>query len=131
MRKVSPTLEALYDRYSAVLYGVALEISPTETDAESILISTFKKCYKPNLNIETGSLLITLIKLMIQTAHDKFHTGTNRTNFTLKIFENTPMLHRSLCDQNGFEGYCSEKMLSRQEGFKQMREEFFRLQRQG
>jgi len=132
MSKSVVTFEALYDKYSGMLYGIALEISRTEKEAEDILISTFQKAYRQNIHDRNGpSPLADLIKLMIQTACEKFHPGQPTNILRLKCLESTPMLHRTFCEPKGFERYCNENSLNRAEGLKQMRSEFHLLRTAG
>ena len=106
-----------------MLYSIAVEISPTEKQAEEILIITFKKAHKLNLVAQTyPSLCITLIKIIIQTAHE--HLGDFKNNFRLKQFENTPLLHKLLCEQINLDNHCQENNLTRAELGKKIREEF-------
>ncbi|MEJ7646456.1 MAG: hypothetical protein WKF87_17795 [Chryseolinea sp.] len=128
MSKSAVTFEATYDRYSPVLYGLALEIASTEQEAEEILMSTFEKAYQQKIFDHIGSsVLVTLIKLMIQLAYDKLYPDQQMFALKLKCFENTPMLHRAFCEPKGFECYCNENRLSRADGFRQMRSEFHTL----
>ena len=124
MNKNSPLIfSQLYDKYSTMLYSIAVEISPTEKQAEEILIITFKKAHKLNLVAQTyPSLCITLIKIIIQTAHE--HLGDFKNNFRLKQFENTPLLHKLLCEQINLDNHCQENNLTRAELGKKIREEF-------
>ena len=124
MNKNSPLIfSQLYDKYSTMLYSIAVEISPTEKQAEEILIITFKKAHKLNLVAQTyPSLCITLIKIIIQTAHE--HLGEFKNNFRLKQFENTPLLNHLICDQISLQDYCKEKYLTQQEGLQIIRKEF-------
>lgn len=73
--------ERLYDAYSAIVYRIALKISLDKKQAEEILISTFKKLYQlTSTEYNHQSLrIITLIKLVIQTAHE--HLDSNERNF--------------------------------------------------
>ena len=125
MTKSPVSFAAIYDRYSPLLYGLGLEIASTEREAEEILISTFEKAYQQKLFDHTGSsVLIPLIKLLIQIACEKFYPDKQIDGLKLKCFENAPMLHRVFCDPKGFEYYCNENNLSRADGFRQMRAEF-------
>ena len=123
-----PTLENLYDTYSPMLYGIALEISPGQKEAEEILISTFHKIGKQNLLQQAHpSLCATLIKLIIRTAHEQLKPGQLKNNFRLKQFESTPLLHKLLCEQISLENYGDENKLARAEVAKRIREEFISL----
>ncbi len=119
------SLENIYDTYSKMLFGIAMQIAATEQDAEEILIITFKKIYKQNIIQQIyPSICITLIKLLIQTAHEQLNPEELEHNFKLKQFENTPLLHNLLCKQVSFEGHCNATNLSLAMGRKKLREEF-------
>jgi hypothetical protein len=64
--------EILYDKYSSMVYAMALKISHDKKCAEEILISTFRKLYKQvSLKNYSDSLYITtIIRLVIQTAYE-------------------------------------------------------------
>lgn len=111
----------LYDTYSPMLYGIALEISPSPIQAEEILSAAFQKAVRQNLIQQNEhSLCATLIKLIIQTAHEQLN---HKNNFKLQQFENTPLLHKILCEQINLEDHCTENKITRMEAAKQMREE--------
>lgn len=102
-------LENAYDKYSPMLYGIAIEISPTKKQAEEILISTFIKAHRQNIAEQKyPSLYITLIKLIVQTAYEQL--GLKKT-FQLSAFKNKPLLHKLLCAQISEENYCLENKL--------------------
>ena len=115
------TIENIYDKYSPMIYGIALDISSTQSEAESILISTFHKAYKQNLIKKSSHFLCaSLIKLTIQTAREQLKT---KNIIKIKQFENASLLHNLLCDQLNLEDFCSENNLSRNQLAKQIREE--------
>ena len=117
--------ENIYDKYSKMLYSIAEEISPSQKAAEEIQITTFKKVHKQNLIQQIyPSICVTLIKLLIQTAHEQIYHNELKHNFKLKQFENTPLLHKLLCEQINIESNCTENNLSRTEAGKILREEF-------
>ena len=128
MNRPLPTLENLYNTYSPMLYGIALEISPAQKEAEEILISTFHEIYKQNLLQQAHpSLCATLIKLIIRTAHEQLNSTQLKNNFTLKQFESTPLLHKLLFEQISLEKYGEENELTRAEVAKRIQEEFILL----
>lgn len=121
---LNKSFENIYDTYSPMLFGIAVQISPTEKEAEVIIIATFKKIHEQNLIDQTSPLLcVTLIKLLIQTAHEQLKLK----NFKLKQFENAPLLHKLLCEQAELENHCIENNLSRADARKILHEEFKRL----
>jgi hypothetical protein len=73
--------ESLYDNYSSIVYRIALKISLDKKRAEEILISTFKKLYKQTSTEynHQSFRIITLIRLVIQTAHE--HLDLNEPIF--------------------------------------------------
>lgn len=120
--------ENLYDTYSTMLYSIALEISPTKRHAEQILSDTFKEAHKQNLASQKNpAQCIALIKLIIQTARHQLNNNKGKINFRLKQFENTPLLHKLLCEQINLEDHCTQNKVTRSEAAKQMREEFISL----
>lgn len=125
------TFEDIYDKYSPMLYGIALEISTSESEGEEILISTFQKVHSQNLIQSTNySICGTLIKLLIQSAHEILNNNQGKINFKIKIFENTPLLHKLLCEQINFNDHCRDNSLSHAEAINQIRREFISLRKQ-
>lgn len=123
------TLEDMYDKYSALLMYIAMEISPAKEEAEKILFITFTKASHLKLHHQSKGLpCITLIKLLIQTAQKQFSPGGQIHNLKLKLFENTPLLHKILCNQINLESYCNTNNVTRTEVAKVIREEFTLLQ---
>ena len=107
-----------------MLYGIAVEISPSQKAAKEILITTFKKIHEQNLIQIYPSLCVTLIKLLIKTAHQQLKPKELKHNFKLKQFENTSLLHKFLCEKIDLEDHCTENKLTRSEVGKILREEF-------
>ncbi len=123
------TLENLYDKYSGMLYSIALEISPSAKDAEFILINTFQKVDSENLLTRNSTAwCIALIKGLVETAQEKFNSGQKRNNFVLKRFENTPLLHTLFSQQRGITDYCKTNRISITEARRQLREELATLE---
>lgn len=119
--------EKIYEKYSPMLFGVALEICPSKKHAEELLMITFKKIHLEDISREKHpAYCITLIRLIIKTAHgiypEKFKTCPS-----LKQFESTPLLNQLICDQKSLEDYCKEKPLSQQEGLQIIRDEFSKI----
>lgn len=111
-----------------MLYSIALEISPTPKVAEEVLISTFLKIDEQKSALQNHpSLCVSLIKLVIQTAHEQFSPGQLKNNFKLQFLENTPLLHEFLCEKISVSKYCEENRLSRSEVAKKFREELISL----
>ncbi len=107
-----------------MLYGIAVDIAPTEVEAEEILIETFKNFHQKNLIAQNyPSHCITLIKLIIQTAHEQLNPKQSTINFKLKQFENAPMLHKILCEQVDIDNHCVENSMTRADIGKLIKEE--------
>jgi hypothetical protein len=101
-----------------------LEISPTQKAAEEILINTFQKIHKKKLTQQNHtSICATLIKLIIQTAHEQLHPDQVKPSFKLKQLNNTPLLNKLLCEQISLKQYCEESNLAREEVSQKLREE--------
>ncbi len=117
--------ENIYDRYSPMLYGIALQLCPATKKAEEILVLTFKKIEKQNLSFDNNKpLSIILIKLIIETAQDELSRGKTRCNFKIKLFENTPLIHQLLVQQNSVANYCIDNNISRHQALLNIRDEF-------
>lgn len=120
--------EILYNTYSAILYRMSLDICPSVKQAEEILIITFQKAHQQHIEKqESSSICLSLIKLLIKTAHEQLNNNQGNTNFKLKNFENYPMMHHILCEQATAEHYCAENNISRQDLGKKLRNEFLLL----
>ena len=75
------TLIELYDKYGAILYGIALEIAPTDEAATPVLIATFEKAQELNIVENHGHCICaTLIKLTIATARQTINGRPNGNN---------------------------------------------------
>lgn len=124
MQPVTKEFETLYDTYSPMLYGIALQIAPTKMEAEHILIATFSKAHEQKLCEKKHlSHCINLIKLLIQTAHQKLNNNIGKPNFKIKQFENTPMLHQILCEQMTVEDYFTQMKIVKEKTLKDFRME--------
>ncbi len=119
------TVESLYDKYGAMLYGIALEISPSSKEAEFILISTFKRISSKNLLLQNSTFWgITLMKGLIAAAQEQFSAGQVRNNFVLTRFESTPLLHELISEQKGIYNYCDANNISIGEARRKLRTEW-------
>ena len=108
-----------------MLYGITLEISPSLEEAELILIKTFEKIKEQNLaNLENSFICITLIKLLIQSAHQVLHPQKRKHDFKLKHFENTPLLHLLICEQISIDEICINNKWTHTAFNEKLREEF-------
>lgn len=128
--KNNSSFEALYNIYSAMLYSVALEISPNQKAAEEILILTFQKVYKKKLTQQNHpSICATLLKLVIETAQEQLNPDQIKSSFKLKQFEKAPILHKLLCEQISLTEYCEKSRLTRSEIAIKLREEVVLLRK--
>ena len=122
---ITSKFETLYDTYSPLLYGIALQIAPTQKEAEQIFITTFTNAHQQNIEEQKyPSLIITLLKIIIHTAHLQLNNNIGKTNFKIKQFKNTPMLHQIICEQMTIENYCIENKIAKAEAIKNIKEEF-------
>ena len=127
-KKSTNIIENLYDKYSVMLYDIALEISPSAKEADIILISTFVKIHDQNIiDQENSAICATLIKLVIQSAHEVLMPDELEHNFRLKRFENSPLLHKLLCEQiNKNDNFLKNKSMPTEHAQK-VREEFITI----
>ncbi len=120
--------ETIYDKYAGSLYAIALEISPDVPCAEHVFISTFKKIYEENKTGKSSpSYYVELIKLILSIAKAEVYHHKKDINFTLKQFENTPLLQQLICTEESLENYCTSSNISKQDGLQIMRKEFSSL----
>ena len=119
-----PTFDNVYNTYSPMLYGIALQISTTENEAQQLLISTFKTAYKQNVAEQTHPCVcVTLIKLLISSAQDLVLSK----RIKLKQFENAPLLHKMLCENIKHEVLCEELQITRNQLSRKIQEEVLKL----
>lgn len=124
-KQATNTIESLYDTYGVMLYNIAVEISHSPIEAEAILIKTFNKAHKHIIINQVGSsLCVTLIKLVIQSAHEVLMPEELKHNFKLKRFENSPLIHQLLCEQISVDDICVKHKLTPLEFSQKVREEF-------
>ena len=116
------TFDKLYDKYCPILYGIALEISSSQKEAEQILASTFEIAHARKL-IEKNkhSLCAELIKITIQSAYEHLKPINS---FRLKQLENLPLLQKFLCDKKITDTLEFEKGENRTQIARQIRYEF-------
>ena len=130
MKASNYSVEKLYHSYGSQLYSIAMEIAPNQAAAEKILIGTFVKIHRQQstlLNGHSPPVYITLIKLVLQTAHEQLYSNQLKYNFTLKQFANTPLLNKLICEQISLENYCTENQLTRADAAKKIREELMSI----
>lgn len=122
-------LDYLYKTYSPMLWGMALEISTSKHAAEEIIVQTFLKTNNITglMQPSQKSVCVTLIKLMTKTAKEVIEPEHFKNNIECPMFENAPITHKILFEQNGFENYCSENQTTRLEAAKKIRAELLLL----
>jgi hypothetical protein len=117
--------EKIYDKYAAMLYGIALEICPTEECAEQVFIKTFNSIYVQNKTRKNSpSFYVELIKLIIETAKMEVCTNDEQKNLKLKQFQNTALLQLLISDEQRLDTYCKTNEITRQDGLLMIRYEF-------
>ena len=121
-------LDYLYDTYCPMLLGMALEISTSRKEAEEVVARTFVKTNNLEF-IQTNqkSVCVTLIKLMAQTAKEVIEPNHLKNKIKIPIFENAPIMHKILFEQNNLESYCIDNQLTRLEAAKKIRAELLLL----
>ena len=73
-RKQESIFEKIYDRHSAILYGIILKISKNTKEAEEILIQSFKTFFLQNTKPENDDhIFMLLLRITICTASEKFN----------------------------------------------------------
>jgi len=64
--------ENIYDKYSAMLFGMLLEICPSREAAEKVMVTTFKKLFKQQgLQQNNPCLFVKIIKLAMESASEQ------------------------------------------------------------
>ena len=125
---MKPDFEYIYDVYCPMLYSIALQLCPTEAQAEEILVETFKKMHRQNSAWQNDRLLfIPLIQLLIDTAKKQLYPATTTVDFKVKQFKNTPLLHQLLVEQLSIENYCSKNNITRQAVALKIRQELMMI----
>ena len=123
-----PGLESIFDKYGGVLYSIALQICPTEKQAELVLVTTVRSLSAreplPPPNI---ALCMRLIHLIIKTAKSEGYYEPERSGGRLKIFANSPLLRQLFCEQQTLAEYCLQTKLPMSEVLRKVQLEFARL----
>jgi hypothetical protein len=122
---VSKTTENLYDAYSPMLFGIALELTSSENKAEEILIATFRKIN--NQLIEGKSSIFnsaTLVKLVIGTAYELHNQTSLKKVIKVKPLETHPLLQSLLCENISIDEYCKKNQVLKAHALQQLRQEF-------
>ncbi len=126
------SIEQIYDRYSSIVYGIVLKFTSSESEADRILISTFRKFYKQYAHKETNfSLCVTLIKLAIQTTYEHLQLLLANGQDGVLIFEDIPVLYNTVCKNVNLDTYCKENNTTRTEVAKRLSSEIYSLDNLG
>lgn len=113
----------LYDKYGAMLYGIALRMATTEEAAAQIMLTTFEKAQQQNIVENNGHCIwATLIKLTVATAHQTVG-GQPKSNNPLNLLPTKPLLHKVLFENKSSSQLCSETDLTHEAIGKMIREE--------
>ena len=103
----SITFEKFYDNYSPMLYGIALQISPSQKQAEELLIKTFEIIYEQKIAEQNQpAICLSLIKLIIRTAQEHFNFMQHQP------FRNAPILNLILAEKMTVREICLQNRLS-------------------
>jgi hypothetical protein len=117
------TLIDLYGRYSAMLYGIALQIAPSDVEAAQILLTTFEKAQE-QIEVENNGhcIWVALIKLNMTTARQQMEGRFNNHNLP-NLFPANPLLRKVLFENKTIRQLRNETNLTLEEFGKMMREE--------
>ncbi len=122
---IASNFEYLYDKYSPILYSIALQVAPCQQQAEQILTETFTKAHELNFaDHKSPKLLLFLMKLVVQTAHQQLNNGRGEMKFSIEYFRNTPILHFVIFEQKSLENYCFENQIQKECAMRKLRMEF-------
>ena len=95
--------ELFYDTYSPMLYGIAIQLAPTQMQAEALLINTFKLLHMQNFHKENQTnVCLSLVKIIIQTAEHEFSQKQNA------LFHNAPLLNQLLSEKITVKELCQQ-----------------------
>ena len=93
--------EKFYDTYSPMLYGMALQLSPTQRQAEELLVKTFVILHKQKfVEANDPCVCINLIRLLLGTAQEQFKAAE------LHPFKNAPMMNLILSGKMSVREVC-------------------------
>lgn len=122
-------IEKIYDLYSPVMFGIAMEVCGTEKEAEEVLISAFERIKSETFTYyDSGSICSLLINLTLQTAHEHLRQDYKITE---QQMGNSVLLHQLLFREISLENYCRENKLTFLEAGRKMRKEFNHLRKEG
>ncbi len=114
MDKQHLSFSHFYDRYSPVLYSIAMEITGSKLLAEEILIATFLKIRAYQiLHPKDPDIFFRLISLMICTTREILDENNFRGNFSMQRFYHMPILSKLLFKQASMEELCETMKMDR------------------
>jgi hypothetical protein len=122
--------ENFYNKHCEMVYGLAQEISESDGQANEIFTETFLKAHAQNIantNKDHPAICVVLIKILIQTAHEKINNNQGETNFELKNFKNFTILHELFCEQNSLKNISKKNNISPEEIGKKIRAELLSI----
>lgn len=128
-QSAATAIEKIYDLYSPVMFGIAMEVCGTEKEAEEVLIRAFEKIKSETFTYyDSGSICSLLINLTLQTAHEHLRQDYKITE---QQMGNSVLLHQLLFREISLENYCRENKLTFLEAGRKMRKEFNHLRKEG
>ena len=120
-------LEHLYRIHSSMIYGISLEVSATQEEAEELFIETFVQMHN-QIPTQSGSrLCVAVVKLVMQIAQAKLGATGFKGLVGLKHFEQLPLINHLLRRQVSVSSLCKENKLTKALIGKKLRQEFLWL----
>ena len=121
LQDINQSIEYIYDKYSPVLYGIALQITSCEKEAEQILIASFQKIQKGRLfNLHNPCTCVKLMKLTIETTCEQF-PKYKRSDLAFKQLHQSPIVNRLLSENSPMKSLSRENHLTRSQAMKNFR----------
>ena len=113
-----------YDRYSPVMFNMAVSITGSTLVAEEILIITFLKIrVHQHRYPRDPDIFFQLMSLLVLTTREVLIKKNCRGNFRMQRFQHMPILSKILFEQMDIEGLCKEMKIERGAIGKLVREE--------
>ena len=87
-------IENIYDQYSAMVFGILLQICPDRGAAEKVLVSTFQKFYLQHKTLQNSPcIFVQIIKYAIETVSEQLQL---QQPVIYKSFRESPLLQHLL-----------------------------------
>ncbi len=119
-------LEAVYDQYSAAIYGVLLKLCPNKQEAEGMLLQIFQDFFTRDVsNLKPAAIFSTLLKLSFKTALRAYQQGRQ---VAMGNMHECPALYRVLFEQVCLEEYAPKARFDRIEAGQVIHRELRSLQ---